>query len=284
MSTHGIKVTKSGKAVSSSDIRDFILHSDYPMFKIHSIESASISIASGSTTNFVDITHNLGYKPAFLVYQDGQLLPKDLRCYVDGTKIRITRILDDPYNESTDIYAASDAFFEDSLASYYVIAGKKLTSSDGSAIRFPFVAIDQGQTVTSAGLEWRNVLTTVTDDIKFKIFGINEDNTADFSSSPMGRPKTTAVRTKVQAANTSEFNFGDDVTSLVQEIVNRGGWAAGNNMGFLFNDNGTNNGKVMASQISDFTLADILLTITLIGTGTLDSNYKVVIFKDPIAL
>lgn len=277
-----LKIMKPGKSLDSTDIRDFIFHSDYTMFKVDQILSGSISINSGYSSGYVEITHNLG-KRAFLVYQDGQLLPNDVVAYNDGTKIRITRTLPAPYNQTITEYTASQAVFEDSLSSYYIIAGKKLSSGTGSAIRFDDVFINQGQTVTAAGFEWKNVTTTTGADIKFKIWGIDQDNTNSFSDygDASGKPRTDAYREKTQSPGTN-FNFGDDWRTLVQEIVNRSGWSSGNNMGFIFNDNGSPDGKVIAMPTSG-SLNDIVLTITLTGTGSLTSNYKIVVFKDKIA-
>jgi len=281
-----LKIMKPGKSFDSTDLRDYIFHSDHTCLKIHTVSSGQISINSGGTTGYVDISHNLGYVPLVAVYQDGELFPADIVTYADSSKIRITRTLSSPYNQSiVDYLGGGGAVFQDSLPSYYIIAGNRGGTGDGSAIRFSNIYIAQGQTVTGADFEWRNVTTTSGSDIKFKIYGIDQDNTSSFSDygNANGRPKTTAVRTKTQSPITSEFNFGDDWKDLVQEIVNRPGWSSGNAMGFVFNDNGSATDKVMAIQISDFTQNDIVLKITLTGTGYLTSNYKIVIFKDKIA-
>ena len=61
------------------------------------------------------------------------------------------------------------------------------------------------------------------------------------------RPRTDTVNTKVQSANTSEFNFRDNWTSLVQEIVNR--WVVyGNDMGFVFTILGQTIQKLLGFQ------------------------------------
>jgi hypothetical protein len=50
----------------------------------------------------------------------------------------------------------------------------------------------------------------------------------------------------------------------------------------LFNDNGTDDNKILGKDIGSYTTDDMVLRITLTGTGNLTSNYKVVIFKDKI--
>jgi hypothetical protein len=70
-------------------------------------------------------------------------------------------------------------------------------------------------------------------DIEFDIYGIDEDNTSDFSSDPMGRDKTTATVNKGLNISSQGFTTSIEVTSIVNEIRNRGGWSSGNAIGFL---------------------------------------------------
>jgi len=282
------KIAETGKSIESTDIRDFVFHSNYSCFKLHSIESGSISISAGGTTGTTTISHSLGYIPAFLVYEyDGssyKLFPSGVNCYATTTGITITKILSSPYDQVITTYTANQAAFEDSTESFNIIAGKKVSSGTGSAVRFENIIVSQGQTINSANFEWKSVETTATSDIKFKIWGIDQDNCSSFSDygDAGSRPRTDTVNTKVQSANTSEFNFGDNWTSLAQEIVNRAGWSSGNDMGFVFNDNGTDNSKVIGISKS-YGVDKIELTINLTGTATLIRNYKVVVFKDKIA-
>jgi len=63
MGDYGIKISKPGKSAFSTDIRDFIVWSKYPVLKIHS--SGSGSIAAGGTET---INHGLGYNPIAMFY------------------------------------------------------------------------------------------------------------------------------------------------------------------------------------------------------------------------
>lgn len=282
--THGIKITKAGYGITESDIRRFILHSEYPMFKIDQVFSAQISINSGDSSGYVDITHNLG-KRAFLVYQDGELLPYDIRAYNDGTKIRLTRILDAPYNQTITTYNANQIIVNNfgGLPAYDFLAGKILGSDIDSAYWFENIYVNQGQTINAANFQLKEVYTTSGNDILFKMWGIDEDNTSDLGGGyPGGRPKTDAVRTKSQSPITSHFNYGDEIKDLMQEIVNRAGWSNGNHMAFVIQNNGTPDNKGMAGDHT-YSNNNVELAVTLTGTGYLTSNYKVVVFKDKIA-
>lgn len=114
-----------------------------------------------------------------------------------------------------------------------------------------------GGTVYDIGMRWQSVnianatsLTSATlsiyletDDgtLSANIRGIDEDNTATWSagSRPSQRTKTTAT------INANEANWSDyaingwasiDITSVIQEIIDRGGWAANNDMAIVLED------------------------------------------------
>lgn len=106
------------------------------------------------------------------------------------------------------------------------------------ALRFTGVALNQGQSVNFAELRYvYSSVGTTGGRWKFRVWGIKEANTAAFGY-PFGRTKTTAVITIDEDSpvlGVKAFN----VTSIVQEIVNQGGWSSGNAIGFLIEDNGS---------------------------------------------
>ena len=282
MSDYGMKVTKVGKDIASTDIRDWILHSDYSMFKYNSTLTGSITITAGNSTGSLEVTHNLGYVPAFLVYVDNQLFPTEIKAYATTTKVHIDRTLSTPYDQTSLTYLAQEAYWEDTIIGFHIVAGNR-SGSDGSAVRFINVAIPQGKTLISSQLNYM-VGTIGSGDVKFKIYGIDEDNTGSFSSNPMGRTKTDAVSTKTQSQQGSWFNFSDNCVSQVQEIVNRSGWTSGNAMGFIFNDNSSTGGDYLITRHTDnFTLDELYLNVVFNGTNSEVTNYKVIIFKDKIS-
>lgn len=113
-----------------------------------------------------------------------------------------------------------------------------------AAWRFTSVTIPQGQTITSATLTLE-ATSNDSDTIHLWIYGIAEDNTASLSSDPDGRTKTTARRQYDQAGVTGGNLYVIDVTTIVQEILNRGGWASGNALAFITDDNGTSNNNAI---------------------------------------
>ena len=66
----GIKITVPGKAVTSTDERDFSLWSKYAnVMRLQDTGSGTKAIdATGGSTTMETITHSLGYVPFFVVY------------------------------------------------------------------------------------------------------------------------------------------------------------------------------------------------------------------------
>lgn len=57
------KVTKPGKDISSTDMRDFALHSNTHSPMVHQVDHGSMSNTGGGLGWERTVTHNLGYKP-----------------------------------------------------------------------------------------------------------------------------------------------------------------------------------------------------------------------------
>lgn len=96
--------------------------------------------------------------------------------------------------------------------------------------RFQTVAIDNAATITAATITV-NVVTVGGNPGTGIIYGDDVDDAAAWSGSTAvtGITKTTA--SKSVSVGATGF-YAADVASIVQEIVNRGGWASGNDMRF----------------------------------------------------
>lgn len=135
------------------------------------------------------------------------------------------------------IVAGSDDGYKVNGGSYF--GTSNAWSCGGTTIgclRFTAVSIPQGATILSAKLTlkaWQNDIENITVDI----FGIDEDNTTTFSSDPTGRPLTTASASWNRNGTTGGNIYDtSDFTAVVQELVDRGGWASGNAMGFMIKE------------------------------------------------
>lgn len=61
---YGIKATKSGKDVNSTDLRDFTVHSSTRGPLLH-----AVAPGKANSSGIYSYTHNLGYNPIFMAYQ-----------------------------------------------------------------------------------------------------------------------------------------------------------------------------------------------------------------------
>lgn len=101
--------------------------------------------------------------------------------------------------------------------------------------RFVNVTVPQGATIDSATLTLNIINISGTPNTS--LYGVDVDNAAAFVDP--GNMPSTATRTTA-SADPDPTGTGTKVitiTAIVQEIVNRGGWASGNAMAFVIDDN-----------------------------------------------
>jgi hypothetical protein len=294
---YGLKVTKAGASISSSDLRDIIFSSKYSMLKQHSTSTGSATISQGGTSCYVDFTHNLGYVPVFLAYvsvsgfedSKDRMIPNYSwgsivgseeynffgvsTAYANSSTIRCTYNLSIPYNTLT--YDADGVLWELETEGAALVVGN---AGDGksSGWHFSDVLIAKDAALTTAQLEIKNVFSGPTNaDTKYRIYGIDEDNVGDIND--FGKTKTTAYDARNQSKVSGWFNFGTDCKDQVAEIISRSGWASGNNMGFYLNDDGSNSDAYIGTATSG--VAGVL---TIVKTGSITVTFRVIIFKDKI--
>jgi hypothetical protein len=143
-----------------------------------------------------------------------------------------------------DVYEANDAFITNATS---VIVGNFSGDVYDIGLRFDNVTVPQGAIINSATL----TLTASTDEsdpsTATVLKGIDEDDTAVYSSSsrPSQRPKTSATVSYDIPATTKnvEYDF-PEIKTLVQEIVDRAGWASGKALGLVIEDNGNPSGDL----------------------------------------
>lgn len=92
--SYGIKATKSGKGIASTDLRDFVVDSNTRSPIIHKSDTGSLGAGGGT----VSVTHDLGYEPMFYVYayitafgdNRFQMITTADDSYVEATSTNIT--------------------------------------------------------------------------------------------------------------------------------------------------------------------------------------------------
>lgn len=114
--------------------------------------------------------------------------------------------------------------------------------------RFLAIAVPQGSTINTATFSYK-FTTTSNDDLYADVHGEDQDNPGTFTtgaSNISGRVQTTASATISTASGGVDWQTVD-VASIVQEIVNRGGWSSGNAMVIIIDvTNSSSTGRVVA--------------------------------------
>jgi len=269
MGDYGIKVTQPGYDVSTAIPNQLVFSSKYQTLKVFSQGSGTIT-DSGRT---ITVAHNLGYVPFFLVHSGTD--PVYVADYVDSDDLVINPVARAitgacgisrniiAYADTSNLYIVAQADFgydiawplcdtaayrndnyaneDPTPATGFVEVGK--TAADGlnyGAYRFLTVNVAQGTTIAKAIMEIHVGGVNGSNQVKMRIWGINEDNTAEFDTGTFA-----TARGKTTASVDYDFNpsvgsfYQITVTSLVQEILNRAGWVSGNQLGIMLWDNGT---------------------------------------------
>lgn len=134
--------------------------------------------------------------------------------------------------------------------------------------RFPTVAVPQGQTLRTATLTIQSA-SSQSATLDIEVFFNDADDAAAPTTYADYNSKTTTTASATFSISSS-WSSGEevelDVTSVVQEVVNRGGWSSGNAMMALIKDNSSANSRICRSL--DFTVPYATkLTLTFVASG-----------------
>lgn len=284
--TAKIRITKPGYDVTTTDLRGVLLDSEYSMFKYHMDQSKSMTINAGDTEKTVSFAHGLDHVPAYIAYLDfgDTITPLPRRdvyisgldrawfSYADDTNIYLKWRSKIPYNQS-NIYASDYWNTYDDDEDHFSVGRISNNPFDG-AFRFTNVAITGADTLVSAYIQSYVTMKDGSGFIKFKTYGIDEDNTGSFSN-PMGRTKTTAYSSTTRSVPTNNGDYVEiDVKNAMLEIADRGGWSTGNAMGFIINENTGDEDAWFRSDSNTY--------LSYIKSGSVTYNFRVIVFKDKI--
>ncbi|HUT21180.1 MAG TPA: hypothetical protein VM366_18660, partial [Anaerolineae bacterium] len=126
--------------------------------------------------------------------------------------------------------------------------GWRLGKSDSAAdwfdagLVFTTVAVPNGATINSASIQiWTHWIKYVglNLDVTYKGFDVDSSPVfaGDGSDRPSTRAKTTATVNETLTPVDERWETTDDISTIVKELVDRDGWASGNNMGFVIGNN-----------------------------------------------
>lgn len=130
-------------------------------------------------------------------------------------------------------------------------------------VRFQVPSIASGDTIDSATLDV-NVQATLRDDPNLFICGNDVDNGNDFNTEQdiMGRTRTTATVNWIDTGVGAGAVSSPDIASVMQEIVDRGGWAANQYMVFLMITLGTSSNSFRISSYDESSSLAVVLSVT----------------------
>lgn len=128
-----------------------------------------------------------------------------------------------------------------------------------NGFRFLNVTVPQGSTINSAIFDLYSAQVTGGTTAKVIYYGNAVDNATTFDTStekPQSKTRTTATVTKDYTVSTwtATLGFGAetvDLAPVVQEIVNRAGWASGNALVIIGFDNGSSNTNYIGHSTYD---------------------------------
>jgi len=299
----GLKITKSGVATTTTDPRDMLFSTKYQMFKYHGEYTKSLVLNSGSSSVTGSVAHNLGYVPAFITYgvrsDNGAnfivpLCPPHIGMEginaCDFITVDTWADINNIYYEvktpfgTYHEYVYQDGYTDiDYWSSYggegYFRVGRIGSSGKNGAVRFTGVEVSRTESVSACDLSMFVGFMTGTSDvdhIKWRNYGIDEDNTSAFGD-PSGRPKTTAMTLQDRTVPHQLGDYvGINMLSQFNEIRTRNGWSSGNAMGFFMQELDADDN----ASFGDAEPAYSYMTIKKPGSVTV--SFRTIVFKDKI--
>jgi hypothetical protein len=145
-------------------------------------------------------------------------------------------------------------------------------SSILALIRFPNMTIPQGATINSAVLQGY-FFNTSYDSVALTVAGIAADNRGAFTTTDT-TPTWTTANVSVSLSNVMTSGSGfytiATVTGIVQEIVERAGWASGNAIALGMHSQTSGDLRIYAWDYSDHTYAaKLIIDYTASGGGSM---------------
>ena len=118
----------------------------------------------------------------------------------------------------------------------YISPGSHASADEWSvALQFTGVTIAQGTTLTSATLKWTawETYSASPNVVKFHISAEAIDNPSALTTTngdvgSTARPRTTATVAWDMSVMVQDTEYSLDITTVLQEIISRGGWTSGN--------------------------------------------------------
>ncbi|MGH7774639.1 MAG: hypothetical protein ACREQA_20640 [Candidatus Binatia bacterium] len=163
----------------------------------------------------------------------------------------------------------SNEFFNTSVTNRFGYDGAGARTSDNFYARFVNIPIAQGTTISDAYMTFEPSVTGSSTTVNVRISAIASDNAVspgNFTEA-QGNPRTTAF---TDWNNVPTFTANTDInsisfTNVIQEIINRPGWASGNAIVIYIEDNGS---TAAVGNLRTFRTFDTSTTTATAGGNT----------------
>lgn len=139
------------------------------------------------------------------------------------------------------------------------------------------VTVPQGATITAAYVRFRCEDNSSGSNGSVKIYAEDEDNASTYSYSDndlTDRTKTTAnVTWSMSKWYSNSYYNSADISSVIQEVVNRSGWSSGNKLNLIIEPNSGSDRDAQSRDESTSSAPQIFITYT---TGSANANKFIV--------
>ena len=139
------------------------------------------------------------------------------------------------------------------------------------------VTIPQGATITNAYIKFRSEDNSPSSSASVKVYAEDVDNASTFSYTDddiTDRTKTTAnVTWSIERWYTNSYYNTDDISSVIQEVINRSNWSSGNKLNIIIEPNSGSDRDAISRDNSSSSAPEIFITYT---TGSAHANKFIV--------
>lgn len=186
-----------------------------------------------------------------------------------------------PVRVDTDVSSGVAASGDDGHANLYTFDGTNTTwplgnyliAMTGANARFPSVNVPNAATITAADVDMKARSSNSSTTVNVTIYAIDEDNhTAPTTLSEFNTDHSTHTTASVNWNNISAWTSNvtytsPDITSVIQEIVDRAGWAANQAMGLHFDENSSSSHRSADSYDGSDGITTLNITYSAGGGG-----------------
>ena len=233
---------------------------------IHEVTNRSGWCGGNAITIFIDANSPTSNQMRKLHSRDSSeaaLAPKLVYSYMPQSGCMNSSEVAQIASSSDDAEQFSDSYYGsrvNTVSDDLILGEDSRNGSQTVGLRFRSLDIPKQSTIKSAHIEFR-AKGTSSGAASYTIKGINADNVGAFRNSKdnvSGQQQTTASTVWDMSGSNAEDGWDDpgaehtteDLSSIVQEIVNRPGWSKKSNMGFVITGTGTRSAESFDSDPS----------------------------------